>query len=416
MKGKHHKEYFWRMVIWPILWPWLLAQLALVVLCALVAVLVWGAAAPQTSWVTVMGMMMALMLGSSLNVGAFILLLRARMKRSEQTLEQTLGELEQHVSVLSAGCERTQRAVVVNNQSWQADLMARLGSVNYQLIVMRQAGCKVVPSTEQTQMSAQQTLLDDLAHTQQQLGHLQQGRDRAREESRLKSGYLNLLQRETQLLFQQVDQWSSSVDTGVTRQDVTELKERLADVKVLLANIVEGTSVQADGNVSLLANRAKVLVVDDGPVNLMLAKQVMEKQGLEVTAVDSGQKALACQQQQHFDLVFMDIFMPDMDGLETSRRWRAFERTQHHESSILVALTANADSAGRERCLQAGMNDLLAKPYQPESLINRLAAWFPDEKLSDKSFSDKSFSDKNFLDKNFPDKRFPDEHNETLMP
>ncbi|MGS2744226.1 response regulator [Halomonas sp. LS-001] len=407
MKGNHHKEHFWRIVIWPILWPWLLAQLALVVLCLLVAGLIWGATPPQTSWIAVMGMMAALMLGSSLNVGAFIVMLRARVRRSEQTFEQTVGELEQHVAALGAKCERMGMAAVVNNRSWnQADLVARLKSVNYQLIVMRQAGYKAVPSTEQTQVNSPQTLLDDLAHTQQQLDHLQQGRDRAREESRLKSGYLNLLQRETHLLFQQVDQWSPSGSTGVTSQDLTELKERLADVRALLANLVEEAPVQAGGSVPVSARRAKVLVVDDGPVNLMLAKQVMEKQGLEVTAVDSGQKALACQQQQHFDLVFMDIFMPDMDGLETSRRWRAFEKTQHHESSILVALTANADSAGRKRCLQAGMNDLLAKPYQPESLINRVAAWFPDEKFPDKRFSDERF----------PDKHLPDEHNETLMP
>ncbi|MGY4878763.1 response regulator [Vreelandella aquamarina] len=396
MKSKHHKEHFWRIVIWPILWPWLLAQLALVVLCVLVAGLIWGAAPPQTSWLGVMGMMAVLMLGSSLNVGAFIVLLRVRVKRSEQTFEQTVGELEQHVAVLGAKCEREGMAAVVNNRSWnQTDLVARLKNVNYQLIVMRQVGCKPVSSTEQTQANSQM-LLDDLAHTQQQLDHLQQGRDRAREESRLKSSYLNMLQRETHLLSQQVDQWSPSDNTGVSSQYVTELKERLADVRALLANLVEGTSVQTGGNVPVSASRAKVLVVDDGPVNLMLAKQVMEKQGLEVTAVDSGQKALSCQQQQHFDLVFMDIFMPDMDGLETSRRWRAFEHTHHHESSILVALTANADSAGRERCLQAGMNDLLAKPYQPESLINRVAAWFPDE--------------------HFSNERFSDEHNETLIP
>ena len=396
MKGKHHKEHFWRTVIWPTLWPWLLAQLALVVLCVLVAGLIWGEAPPQTTWGGVMGMIAVLMLGSGLNVGAFIALLRVRVKRSEQTLEQAVSELEQHLAVLGAKWERPGMADVVNNRSWnQESLVARLKRINCQLTVVRRAGYKTVSSAAPTQVSSSQTLRDDLAHTQQQLDHLQQGRDRAREESRLKSSYLNLLQRETHLLSQQVDQWSLSHNTGVSSQYVTELKERLADVRVLLTNLAEGTSVKSGGSVPVSVSRARVLVVDDGPVNLMLAKQVMEKQGLEVTAVDSGQKALVYQQQQHFDLVFMDIFMPDMDGLETSRRWRAFEQTQHQEGSILVALTANADSAGRERCLQAGMNDLLAKPYQPESLINRVAAWFPEE--------------------HFSNERFSDEHNESLM-
>jgi len=391
MTYSYRKEHFWRSIIWPIVWPCLLVQLALVVLSILVAAMLVSSKPPETLWLPLLGMVAILLLGTSLNLGAFIVLLRARARRSEQTFELTVGELEQHLGVLGSQCERAGLAAVMDNDAWmKAHLLERLERVNHQLAAMRQSGYKVLSGVANSDGDSRETLLDDLAHTRQQLNHLQLGRDRARQESRLKSGYLNLLRRETSLLFKYVDHCSASIERGSV-QDVSELKERLADIRALLGNLVDDTPVETDPRLEMPIRRASVLVVDDGPVNLMLAKQVLEKQGLEVTAVDSGEKALACQQQQHFDLVFMDIFMPEMDGLEASRRWRRYEQAQQLESSILVALTANADGAGRERCLQAGMNDLLAKPYQPESLISRVFAWFPDE-------------------------HFPDEPNEALTP
>ncbi|MGM0614880.1 MAG: response regulator [Pseudomonadota bacterium] len=381
----YRKEHFWHSIIWPVLWPCLLVQLVLVMLCILVAVMIPSGQPPETLWLLLLGIMAILLLGSSLNLAAFMVLLRARARRSEQAFEHSIGELEQHLGVLGSHCERAGLAAVVNDHTWmQAHLLERLESANRQLAAMRDSGCKVLPGATSSDEDSRETLLDDLAHTRQQLNHLQLGRDRAREESRLKSGYLNLLRRETSLLFKYVDHWSANMESGSV-EDVSELKERLADIRALLGNLVDETPVETDTRLKMPVRRANVLVVDDGPVNLMLAKQVLEKQGLEVTAVDSGEKALACQQQQHFDLVFMDIFMPEMDGLEASRQWRRYEQAQQLESSVLVALTANADGTGRERCLQAGMNDLLAKPYQPESLISRVVAWFPDKHLPDES-------------------------------
>jgi CheY-like chemotaxis protein len=216
-----------------------------------------------------------------------------------------------------------------------------------------------------------------LAHKQQQLDQLLQGRERAREESRLKSGYLHLLQRETNALFEHLQDLSTTPPDS-READLTELREWLADIRALLANVVDEVPEEASAMASPPRQR-KVLVVDDGPVNVMLAQQVLEKHGIKVETVSSGEEALTLQQTNAFDLVFMDIFMPEMDGLETSRRWRAYEKTYGTPSVILVALTANADTAGRERCLQAGMNDLIAKPYQPEVLINKVASWFPDD-------------------------------------
>lgn len=109
----------------------------------------------------------------------------------------------------------------------------------------------------------------------------------------------------------------------------------------------------------------------------MLARQMLETQGLQVEGASSGEQALERQQNAIFDLVFMDIFMPTLDGLETTRRWREYERNYGVSQSVLVALTANVDNAGRDACLAAGMDDLLAKPYQPQTLMNMIAHWFP---------------------------------------
>ncbi|TVM06864.1 MAG: response regulator [Halomonas sp.] len=386
MTDSYRKEHFWRSLIWPILWPCLLVQLALVLLCLLVATMPVSGSYPETSWWPLLAIMTLLLLGTGLNLGAFGVLLRARVNRSEQALEQSIGELEQHLGALGTQDKHAGSVIGVDDNSGQrAPLIERLGKANEQLAAMRHAGDKVLAESVLPEVDARDTLLDDLAQTRQQMNQLQLGRDRAREESRLKSGYLNLLRRETSLLFKYVDHWSANLPAGSV-EGVNEFKERLADIRALLGNLVDESVAEADAQQDMPAQPARVLVVDDGPVNLMLAKRVLEKQGLEVTAVDSGEKALTCQQRQHFDLVFMDIFMPEMDGLETSRQWRRYEQAQHIKGSILVALTANVDGAGRERCLQAGMNDLLAKPYQPESLINRVMTWFPDEHFPDQPY------------------------------
>nr|WP_255777278.1 response regulator [Halomonas desiderata] len=123
----------------------------------------------------------------------------------------------------------------------------------------------------------------------------------------------------------------------------------------------------------------RVLVVDDGPVNRMLASQLLEAQGLRVDSVASGPEALEQQQRLFYDLVLMDIFMPDMDGIEAARRWREQETLAPEAGrSILVALTANATDSDRQRFVEAGMDDYLAKPYGPRELIDLLRQWRPD--------------------------------------
>lgn len=114
-------------------------------------------------------------------------------------------------------------------------------------------------------------------------------------------------------------------------------------------------------------------------MNLTLARQVLEQQGASVETVTTGNQALECLAREPFDLVLMDIFMPDLDGMETSRRWRDLEASLWHgRRSVLIALTANANEADQQRFLEAGMDDYLAKPYRPQALVDRVIHWLPE--------------------------------------
>ena len=108
-----------------------------------------------------------------------------------------------------------------------------------------------------------------------------------------------------------------------------------------------------------------VLLVDDDEMNRFFGSKVLESLGLTVTTADSGETALQCLQRQGFDLVFMDVSMPGMDGYATTRRIRANPRLRHVP---VIALTANVIAGTRERCLTAGMNDYLSKPFEQKEL------------------------------------------------
>lgn len=220
-------------------------------------------------------------------------------------------------------------------------------------------------------------LEDAVLHRDQRLSRLAAGRERAREESRLKSDYLVLIGRELQRLRLRIEELSgeqaASLEAGQTMAD--ELRERLADLTELLEGLAGGREPPSPP----ATRQGRVLIVDDGPVNLMLARQVLEREGLDVSTVTSGAEALSLQEQEHFDLVLMDIFMEGMDGMEASRRWREHERARHvTHGSVLVALTANASDADRRRFAEAGLDDFLAKPYRPQELVERVTRWLPE--------------------------------------
>jgi CheY-like chemotaxis protein len=111
------------------------------------------------------------------------------------------------------------------------------------------------------------------------------------------------------------------------------------------------------------ARRRNVLVAEDNPVNQRVIKGLLEREGLSPLIVSNGIEAIDAIQAQTFDLILMDVQMPQMDGLEATAEIRRLEPRLNRRHTI-VAMTANAMSGDRERCLQAGMDDYLSKPIQ----------------------------------------------------
>jgi PAS domain S-box-containing protein len=113
----------------------------------------------------------------------------------------------------------------------------------------------------------------------------------------------------------------------------------------------------------------RVLLAEDNPVNRTFVEAILAKADVRVTSVPGGREALRALNEGTFDLVFMDVQMPGMDGYEATRELRA-----KGLAVPVVGLTAHAMRSDRERCLAAGMNDYLAKPVTPEELLRKVAA------------------------------------------
>jgi signal transduction histidine kinase len=113
----------------------------------------------------------------------------------------------------------------------------------------------------------------------------------------------------------------------------------------------------------------RVLVVEDNEVNALVVRGMLEQMGVNAELAIDGQKALARMGQTSYDLVLMDCQMPVLDGWEATRIWRAREtRLRQTQRTPIVALTASAAAGERERCLEAGMDDYLSKPFSREAL------------------------------------------------
>jgi len=106
----------------------------------------------------------------------------------------------------------------------------------------------------------------------------------------------------------------------------------------------------------------KILVVDDNTLNLRVARATLKHLGYEADEAKSGREALAALETKDYDLIFMDVQMPEMDGLQATRQIRA---RYAHRPLAIVALTADGD---RDACLAAGMNEHMPKPISIKAL------------------------------------------------
>jgi len=126
----------------------------------------------------------------------------------------------------------------------------------------------------------------------------------------------------------------------------------------------------------ILQLEAKILLVEDNPINQMVAQKMLEKVGLKPTLANNGVEALKLLNERAFDLVLMDCQMPEMDGFDATREIRKLDILALNQQPLpVVAMTANVMSGDRERCLEVGMDDYIGKPVQRDKLASVLEKW-----------------------------------------
>ncbi len=128
---------------------------------------------------------------------------------------------------------------------------------------------------------------------------------------------------------------------------------------------------------SVSEKKITALVVEDNETNQRLLVLMLEHLGCRVKAVSNGKESLCELSEINYDLVFLDVQMPEMDGFEASRRIRDIASTVLNHDVPILAITAHVSLDYQQRCYEAGMNDFIAKPIRMNDLTKAVAKWSP---------------------------------------
>ncbi len=113
----------------------------------------------------------------------------------------------------------------------------------------------------------------------------------------------------------------------------------------------------------------KILIVEDNPLNKRILSFYLTKEGYSVITASTGEEAEAIFQREKFDLVIMDLMLPGINGFEVTARIRNYEENNNLEKkTVIIAISANTLNNERERCIQAGMNEYISKPFDMSNL------------------------------------------------
>jgi CheY-like chemotaxis protein len=141
----------------------------------------------------------------------------------------------------------------------------------------------------------------------------------------------------------------------------------------IVANIEKSVTAPRPVRSNPLLQGLKVLVAEDNPINQKLVQTILERAGCEVSIATDGYKALEYLSLNYVDIVVMDVDMPVLDGIAATRVLREREVIQGWKHMPILALTAHAMLGDAERCLEAGMDDYLSKPFDRSALCQKLS-------------------------------------------
>ncbi|MEA3396675.1 MAG: response regulator, partial [Chloroflexota bacterium] len=125
--------------------------------------------------------------------------------------------------------------------------------------------------------------------------------------------------------------------------------------------------------------KARILLAEDNVTNQQVALGILRKLGFSADAVANGREALAALKTLPYDLVLMDVQMPEMDGLEATRQIRSGQSRAPNQDIPIIAMTAHTMQGDKEKCLEAGMDDYVTKPVSPRVLAEALDKWLPKD-------------------------------------
>jgi signal transduction histidine kinase/ligand-binding sensor domain-containing protein/DNA-binding response OmpR family regulator len=132
----------------------------------------------------------------------------------------------------------------------------------------------------------------------------------------------------------------------------------------------------------------RIMFAEDNLINQQLTLKILSKLGYEPPMAENGQEVLEMLGQEHYDLILMDVQMPEMDGLEATRTIRRYAQ----EQPVIIAMTANAMQGDKEICMEAGMDDYLSKPVKPDELVKMLEKWAFEIELRNSAINNRKAS------------------------
>jgi CheY-like chemotaxis protein len=122
-----------------------------------------------------------------------------------------------------------------------------------------------------------------------------------------------------------------------------------------------------------------ILLVEDQPSNALVASTFLEMMGYDFDTAENGHDALRKFSEGHYALILMDVQLPGIDGLETTRRIRRLEKERQQKPTPILAMTSNATIDDRTFCLRAGMDDYLSKPFRRDDLSSKISGFIAPE-------------------------------------